>query len=118
LDWIALQLDHLHGEESPFLFWTIFLVVLELGTAIAMVNIPASTLMQEHAPEEGRARVLSLQYMLYSAGTIPILLGAGTIAQVFGFTQVVITISLTVAGFWLWGIWYLNGSGREIEVQN
>jgi Na+/melibiose symporter-like transporter len=108
LHWVALQFDSLHGEDSPFLFWTILLAVLELGTAIAIVNIPANTMMQERSPEESRARVLSLQYMIYSAGTIPILLGAGTIAQIFGFTQVVITVSTCIIGFWLWGIWYLK----------
>jgi Na+/melibiose symporter-like transporter len=113
LHWIALQIDPVHGEESPFLLWTILIVVLELGTAVAMVNIPTNTMMQERAPEESRARVLSLQYMLYSAGTIPVLLGAGTIAQLFGFAQVVITVSVCLVGFWLWGVWYLSRSVRD-----
>jgi MFS family permease len=116
LHWIALRLDPLHGEETPFLFWTIFLAVLEIGTAIAIVNIPANTMMQERSPEESRARVLSLQYMVYSAGTIPVLLGAGTIAQIFGFTQVVITVSACITGFWLWGIWYLKRGETKMDA--
>jgi Na+/melibiose symporter-like transporter len=107
--WIALYLDHKHGSSDPLLFWVVILIVFGLGVAMACVNIPTTTMMQELAPEEGRARVLSLQFMLYSAGTIPVLLFAGVTAQIFGFGQIVLIISASILLFCLWGGYYLKG---------
>lgn len=106
--WIALYLDHKHGSSDPLLFWVVILIVFGLGVAMACVNIPTTTIMQELAPEEGRARVLSLQFMLYSAGTIPVLLFTGIMAQLFGFGQIVLIISASILLFCLWGGYYLK----------
>jgi MFS family permease len=105
--WVALHLDPMRGARDPLLFWVVVMLVFGLGVAMGCVNIPTGTMMQEQAPEEGRARVLSLQFMLYSAGTIPVLLFAGIIAQFFGFAQVVLIISASILLFCLWGGYYL-----------
>jgi Na+/melibiose symporter-like transporter len=111
--WVALHLDPMRGARDPFLFWVVVVLVFGLGVAMACVNIPTGTMMQERAPEEGRARVLSLQFMLYSAGTIPVLLFAGVIAQVFGFAQIVLIISIGILLFCLWGGYYLR-CGKQV----
>ncbi len=113
--WIALQFDPHHGSESPLLFWAIILLVFCLGIGVTTVNIPTVTMMQERAPEEGRARVISLQYMLYSAGTIPILLFAGTIAQLFGFSLIVFIVSAAILLVCVWSAWYLRRNDKNKE---
>ena len=112
--WTALYLDHTHGSRDPLLFWAVILIVFGLGIAMACVNIPTTTMMQEQAPEEGRARVLSLQFMLYSAGTIPVLLFAGVTAQILGFGQIVLIISVSILLFCLWGGYYLR-RGKQMD---
>ncbi len=114
--WVALYLDPIQGSRDPLLFWVVILIVFGLGVAMACVNIPTTTMMQERAPEEGRARVISLQFMLYSAGTIPVLLFAGVIAQLFGFGQIVLIVSASILLFCLWGRHYLRRGKQENEL--
>ncbi|GCF11368.1 MFS transporter [Dictyobacter arantiisoli] len=117
------MLDPKHGLESPLILFCVILILFILGVAMACVNIPTQTLMQEHAPESGRARVFSLQSMIYSAGTIPVLLFAGAFTTWIGFPQLIILISVSLLGFCWWGIHYIKGldtSGprkREAEEQ-
>jgi Na+/melibiose symporter-like transporter len=70
-----------------------------LGVALDMVNIPAQTMMQEEAPEEERGRVFSFQSMLYNAGSIPVLLFAGVIADTVGIETVMYLLAAAVLGF-------------------
>ncbi|HWS82650.1 MAG TPA: MFS transporter, partial [Ktedonobacteraceae bacterium] len=114
--WVALYLDPVRGARDPLLFWAVILIVFGLGVAMACVNIPTGTMMQEQAPEEGRARVISLQFMLYSAGTIPVLLFAGVTAQLLGFGQIVLIISAGILLFCLWGGYYLRRGQLEDEI--
>ena len=113
--WIAALLDPQHAATSPLLFWATLIVVFVLGVAMAAVNIPAQTLMQERSPEEGRARVLSLQITLYNAGTIPVLLFASAFAQFIGLNP---TILLVVASMLLaawWGIYYVRKPAHKAD---
>jgi len=114
--WVALYLDPVRGARDPLLFWVVILIVFGLGVAMACVNIPTGTMMQEQAPEEGRARVISLQFMLYSAGTIPVLLFAGVTAQLLGFGQIVLIISASILLFCLWGAYYLRHGQLKDEI--
>ncbi|MDQ6662280.1 MAG: hypothetical protein M3Z24_15100, partial [Chloroflexota bacterium] len=82
-----------------------FLVFI-LGVAMACVNIPTQTMMQEHSPEQVRGRVFSLQFMIYNTGSIPILLFAGAFAQFIGFNQLIFLIAASLLGFCWWGVRY------------
>ena len=82
---------------------------------MAVVNIPTQTLMQERAPEAGRARVLSLQFMLYNAGSVPVLLFAGVIAQVLGFSLLIVLLSASLLLFCWWGQRYIKGAHKQSE---
>ncbi len=113
--WVALHFDPHHGAESPWLLWTTVLLVFLLGVAMAVVNIPTQTLMQERAPEEGRARVLSLQFMIYNTGSIPVLLFAGIIAQVLGFALLIVLLSSSLLLFCWWGVRYTRGVEKQVE---
>jgi MFS family permease len=108
LQWLAIYLDPMEGVQAPWLFWLTLLVVFLLGVAMAAVNIPTATIMQERAPEAGRARVLALQAMFYNAGSIPILLFAGAFAQLIGFSQLIVLIGAIMLIFSCWGTWYLR----------
>jgi predicted permease len=83
---------------------------------MSAVNIPSTTIMQERAPEEGRARVLSLQAMFYNAGSIPILLFAGALANFIGFSRLIILIAAVMLLFSCWGIWYLKRNNPTSEA--
>ena len=96
------------GASSPLLLWITVLLVFFLGVAMACVNIPTQTIMQEQAPMEVRGRVLSLQFMMYNTGSIPILLFAGFFAQFLGFNWLIILVSASLLLFCWWGRWFVG----------
>lgn len=107
-EWIAHFLNPAHGSRSLLLLLTTIFLVFILGIAMASVNIPTQTMLQEHAPVAGRGRVFALQFMMYNAGSIPILLFAGVIAQFIGFDQLIVLISISMLLFTWWGSRYLK----------
>lgn len=109
LEWLGHLIDPKHGPESVVILLGVIVVLFGLGIAMACVNIPTQTLMQERAPESGRARVLSLQFMLYSAGTIPVLLFAGAFTTLIGFTPLIFLIAASLLVFCWWGTSYIKG---------
>ncbi|GHO43640.1 MFS transporter [Ktedonospora formicarum] len=100
--WLWTRLDPAHSATSPGLFWTIICLITLLGVAMACVNIPTNTIMQERAPESGRARVLAFQFMLYNSGSIPVLLFAGAIAQWLGFNLLIVVLAAAMLVFCYW----------------
>ncbi len=106
--WIILTLDPKRGTESPLFLWLIVFLVFALGVAMSSINIPAQTILQERAPEASRARVLSLQFMLYNAGSIPVLLFAGVIAEVINLSALMILMAVAILLFCWWGIHYVG----------
>ncbi len=81
-----------------------------LGVALDMVNIPAQTVMQEHAPAGERGRVFSFQSMLYNAGSIPVLLFAGVIGDTLGIETVLYLLAAAMLGFSWWAARYKHRS--------
>ncbi len=114
--WLALTIDSKHGTSSPWFLWVTVLLVFALGVAMACVNVPAQTIMQERAPETSRARVLSLQFMLYNAGSIPVLLFAGAVALVVNFSQLMIVIGISMLLLFWWGIRYTRRNEKQKDV--
>lgn len=92
-----------------FLLFTSAITFL-IGVALELVNIPAQTIMQEHAPEEERGRVFSFQSMLYNAGSIPVLLFAGVIGDTLGIETMLFLLAGAVLGFRWWAAWYSRRS--------
>lgn len=89
--------------------WSLFIVgalAFVLGFALDMINIPAQTVMQERAPEEERARVLSFQFMFYNAGSIPVLLFAGVISDTLGIDTVMYGLGAAILLFQWWAYRY------------
>ena len=86
------------------------IIIFFIGFALDMVNIPAQTKMQQHAPEEERGRIFSFQSMLYNAGSIPVLLFLGVIADALGIETVLFILAAGVLFFRGWSYWYSHRS--------
>lgn len=97
---------------TPGLKFLLFVsaITFIIGVALEMVNIPAQTVMQERAPEEERGRVFSFQSMLYNAGSIPVLLFAGVVADTLGIETMLYLLAGAVLGFRWWAMWYSHRS--------
>lgn len=99
---------------APWAFFIVGATAFVMGVALDMVNIPAQTIMQERAPEEERARVLSFQFMLYNAGSIPVLLFAGLIADFVGIATVMYGLGVAI----LLSLWLASRYERAVDIQN
>ena len=93
-------------NTNPILLICVALVMLIAGVALAFINIPAQTSMQEQTPEWIKGRVFALQLVLYNAAAIPIILFVGGIADLFGVDRVLYLLSISVLGFGFWGLYY------------
>ena len=93
-------------NTNPILLICVALVMLIAGVALAFINIPAQTSMQEQTPEWIKGRVFALQLVLYNAAAIPIILFIGGIADLFGVDRVLYLLSISVLGFGFWGLYY------------
>ncbi len=118
-EFLAHLIDPKHGSDSLWLLWGIVLLMGVLGIAMACVNIPTQTMMQEHAPEESRGRVFSFQFMMYNVGSIPVLLFAGVFAQFLGFELLMVLVGCCLLAFSGWGVWFTDrGRAREERGQS
>ncbi len=85
-------------------------ITFVIGVALEMVNIPAQTVMQEQAPEEERGRVFSFLSLSNNAGSIPILLFAGVVADTLGIEAVMYVLAAAILGFSWWAARYSHRS--------
>jgi MFS family permease len=69
-----------------------------MGFFYALVNAPAQTVLHERAPAEMRGRVFAAQVVLANAVGILPLIVAGSVADIFGVSPVLIAIALVMAG--------------------
>ncbi|MGB8345481.1 MAG: MFS transporter [Ktedonobacteraceae bacterium] len=109
---LAWLLYRQNGASSPFLLGITITLVFVLGVAMACVNIPAQTLMQEHSPEEVRGRVFSLQLMLYNVGSIPALIIAGLFAQYIDFDVLLFVLAGSLLLFGWWGRSFVRSKSK------
>ncbi|MEO7021651.1 MAG: MFS transporter [Ktedonobacteraceae bacterium] len=114
---VMLPLSQVLTKQISFLHtWSFFIVgatAFVLGVALDMINIPAQTVMQERAPEEERARVFSFQFMLNNAGSIPVLLFAGLIADTLGIATVMYGLGVAILLFLWWTSHYEHTTNRH-----
>ncbi len=69
---------------------------LIIGVAMAMINIPAQTVVQEESNDAVRGRVLAVQFTLANALGIPPMLFVGGLADVYGIPRVTLAIGAFV----------------------
>jgi MFS family permease len=96
-----------HGwNTNPLILISVALLMAVAGVALALINIPAQTAMQEQTPDWIKGRVFALQLMLYNAFAIPIILFIGAIADLFGVDHVLYLLSICELAFGAWGLYY------------
>lgn len=74
----------------------VMLFALVIGMAMAAINIPAQTLVQERSNAAVRGRVLALQFTIANTIAIPPMLFIGNLADVYGIPRVTILVAALV----------------------
>lgn len=104
-------------NHSPLLSMVVALLLFITGIALAFVNIPAQTTMQELSPDWIKGRVLSLQLVLYNAFAIPIILFIGGLSDLYGIDHVLYLLAAGEIAFGLWGIYYEHKHPPEPAIK-
>lgn len=100
-----------HGlAVNTLLVIVVAMLMFLAGVGIDLITIPAQTALQEQTPDWIKGRVLALQLMLYNACSIPIILFIGAIADIFKLSNVIYFISVCIAAFGFWGVYYQRKS--------
>lgn len=94
------------GGFSFNALWLIGILSPLAGVGLALVLIPAQTVIQELATDEIRGRVLTVQLTLANALSIPLLVMAGGLADIFGIAQIVLALGLVLFPIALLDLWY------------
>jgi MFS family permease len=85
-------------SSEPGRLWLVLPLILGLGLMLALVVIPARTILQEYPPPELRGRVIAAQLALANAtAVLPLLLG-GTLADQIGIRPVMGLLGLLALG--------------------
>jgi hypothetical protein len=88
--------------------WLIGVISPLLGVGLAMVLIPAQTVVQEQSSDDIRGRVLTVQLTLANGLGIPPLILAGLLADVFGIPAIVIALGVILLGLAALNRWYVR----------
>lgn len=88
--------------------WLIGILSPLAGIGLALVLVPAQTTIQEEATDEIRGRVLTVQLTLANALSIPLLVAAGGLAEVFGISQIVIGLGAILLPLAVLNWWYVR----------
>ncbi len=67
-----------------------------VGVAMAMINIPAQTIVQEQSSAAVRGRVFAVQFTLSNALGIPPMLFIGNLADIFGIPRVTFAVAVVI----------------------
>jgi MFS family permease len=93
-------------NANPLILISVALLMAVAGVALAFINIPAQSAMQEQTPDWIKGRVFALQLMLYNAFAIPIILFIGGFADLFGLDHVLYLMTICELAFGVWGLYY------------
>jgi MFS family permease len=90
-------------SSGPSAVWPVAAILFVLGSSLALVLIPARTLLQERPPAELRGRVIAAQLALSNAAAvIPLWLG-GSLADQVGIRPVMAVLGVIALGAGLLG---------------
>ncbi len=93
---------------------SIMFFALFVGVAMALINIPAQTIVQEKSPEVVRGRVLAVQFTLSNALAIPPLLFVGEVADVWGIPRVTFAVALLIIFLAVLNLFWLNSRNQKV----
>ncbi len=94
---LGVPLFHIHPELLLNTTALVMIFALGIGLTMAMINIPAQTIVQERAEDAVRGRVLAVQFTLSNAFAIPPMLLVGNLADRIGIPQITVDISIFIA---------------------
>ena len=96
-----LDLPLFREHPELLLNTTAFVMIFSLGIGLAMalINIPAQTVVQEKAADVVRGRVLAVQFTLSNAFAIPPMLFIGNLADRIGIPQITLTLAVLMMIF-------------------
>ena len=85
-----------HPESVVTTAAMVMFLSLIIGMAMAMINIPAQTIVQERSNDAVRGRVLAVQFTLANALGIPPMLFVGGLADLWGIPRVTFVIGVAI----------------------
>lgn len=92
--------DHPLFEGHPELVITttasVMVFALLAGMSMAMINIPAQTVVQEESSDAVRGRVLAIQFTLANALALPPTLFIGNLADILGIPRVTFAVAVLI----------------------
>jgi len=99
----------LSGKAAQQCGWLIVLLILGAGLGLALVVIPARTVLQEHPPAAMRGRVIAVQLALANAASVVALLIGGGLADRLGIRPVMGMLGLLAMGVSAIGLHWARG---------
>ncbi len=85
-----------HPETTISTLVMVMFFALIIGMAIAMINIPAQTIVQERSSDAVRGRVFAVQFTLANALGIPPMLFVASLADLWGIPSVTLGIGVVI----------------------
>lgn len=90
---------------------------LVAGMAMALINIPAQTLVQEESSDAVRGRVFAVQFTLSNAIGIPPMLFVGTLADIYGIPRVTFVAAIVIILIAVFN-YFTTGSPRPFKRES
>ena len=94
---LSVSLFEAYPQATVSLTTAVMVLATFLGFAIALVNIPAQTTLQERTPLEVRGRVFAVQFLVANVAGLPPTLFIGTLADRIGIPRVILLVAGGVA---------------------
>lgn len=82
-----------HPELAISTTASVMVFALAIGVAMALISIPAQTIVQAESSDSVRGRVLAVQFTLSNALAIPPLLFIGNLADIYGIPRVTVAVA-------------------------
>lgn len=89
-------LFRLHPELFLSTSALVMIFALMTGMTMALINVPAQTLVQEQSDDAVRGRVMAVQFTLSNLLAIPPMLFVGNLADIFGIPRVTFAIAALI----------------------
>lgn len=99
--------------NAPLYLGVMLLLTFLIGIALDFVNVPAQTVMQEHAPDWIKGRVLAVQAMALNGLTVPAVLLMGRTADRIGLMPAILLLAAIIAVVGLISVYFGVQSDRK-----
>ena len=94
---LSVPLFEAYPQATVSLTTAVMVLTAFLGFSIALINIPAQTILQERTPLQVRGRVFAVQFLVANLVGLPPTLFIGTLADRIGIPRVILLVAGGVA---------------------